>query len=50
MGSRKGIPHRKWGKEDKLKYVKMHFRFAQMIGNPYLALIYKQLYFTLPIP
>ena len=24
MGSRKGIPHRKWSKEDKLKYVKMH--------------------------
>ena len=22
--SRKGIPHRKWSKEDKLKYVKMH--------------------------
>ena len=24
MGSKKGIPHRKWSKEDKVKFVKMH--------------------------
>ena len=24
MGSKKGIPHRKWTKEEKLKFVKMH--------------------------
>ena len=24
MGSKKGIPHRKWNKEEKLKYVRMH--------------------------
>lgn len=24
MGSKKGVPHRKWSKEDKLKYIKMH--------------------------
>ena len=24
MGSKKGIPHRKWAKEEKLKFVKMH--------------------------
>ena len=24
MGSPKGVPHRKWSKEEKLKYVKMH--------------------------
>ena len=24
MGSKKGVPHRKWSKEDKLRYIKMH--------------------------
>ena len=31
MGSKKGIPHRKWSKEEKLKYVRLHLEEHQSL-------------------
>lgn len=33
MGSKKGIPHRKWSKEDKLRIVKLHLEEHQSLNQ-----------------
>ena len=33
MGSKKGVPHRKWSKEDKLRIVKLHLEGHQSLNQ-----------------
>ena len=33
MGSKKGVPHRKWSKEEKLRLVKLHIEEHKSIGE-----------------
>lgn len=33
MGSKKGVPHRKWSKEDKLRIVRLHLEEHQSINQ-----------------
>ena len=33
MGSKKGVPHRKWTKEEKLKIVKLHLEERKSTGQ-----------------
>lgn len=33
MGSKKGVPHRKWSKEDKLRIIKLHLEEHQSLNQ-----------------